>query len=41
MIVQNVGADGATTDFTFTVHRNDYDHAMEVLRKTAEDRGCA
>ncbi len=35
MILQNVGADG-TTDFTFTVHRNDYDAAIESLRKTAE-----
>ena len=25
MIVQNIAADEATTDFTFTVHRNDYD----------------
>ncbi|MFP4247502.1 MAG: aspartate kinase [Halochromatium sp.] len=36
MIVQNVGADSATTDFTFTVHRNDYDTALRVLRETAE-----
>ena len=35
MILQNVGADG-TTDFTFTVHRNDYETAIESLRKTAE-----
>lgn len=34
MIVQNVGADG-TTDFTCTVHRNDYDKALAVLKKTA------
>lgn len=31
MIVQNVAAD-QTTDFTFTVHRNDYDKAYAVLR---------
>lgn len=31
MIVQNVGADG-TTDFTFTVHRNDYDKALNILQ---------
>jgi aspartate kinase len=31
MIVQNVGAD-ATTDFTFTVHRNDYDKALNILQ---------
>jgi len=35
MIVQNVGADGTTTDFTFTVHRNDYDQALEIVRRTA------
>jgi aspartate kinase len=35
MIVQNVAPDGATTDFTFTVHRNDYNKAMEILRRTA------
>ena len=31
MIVQNVGADD-TTDFTFTVHRNDYDKALAILQ---------
>ncbi len=36
MIVQNVGADG-TTDFTFTVHRNDYERAMEILKNTAKE----
>lgn len=35
MIVQNVGADG-TTDFTFTVHRNDYDRAFELLSASRE-----
>jgi aspartate kinase len=30
MIVQNSGHDG-TTDFTFTVHRNDYEQALEML----------
>ena len=35
MIVQNVGADG-TTDFTFTVHRNDYERAAEISRKVAD-----
>ncbi len=39
MIVQNVGQDG-TTDFTFTVHRNDYERALEILRKTAEEMGA-
>jgi aspartate kinase len=36
MIVQNVAAD-ATTDFTFTVHRNDYDKALEVLTRVANE----
>ena len=35
MIVQNVGQD-STTDFTFTVHRNDYDKALEILHDTAK-----
>lgn len=36
MIVQNVGADG-TTDFTFTVHRNDYERAREILGKVTRE----
>jgi aspartate kinase len=36
MIVQNIGADG-TTDFTFTVHRNDYDKAKEILQTVSSD----
>ena len=39
MIIQNVAAD-ATTDFTFTVHRNDYDAALEILDKTAKELGA-
>jgi aspartate kinase len=39
MIVQNVGAD-ATTDFTFTVHRNDYEKAMKLLQKVADELGA-
>lgn len=39
MIVQNVGQDG-TTDFTFTVHRNDYHTALELLNKTATKLGA-
>ncbi len=34
MIVQNVGHDGLT-DFSFTVHRNDYAKTLEVLKKVA------
>lgn len=39
MIVQNVGEDN-TTDFTFTVHRNDYDKALIALEKVAKDLGA-
>ncbi len=39
MIVQNVGEDG-TTDFTFTVHRNDYDKALALLEKTGKKLGA-
>jgi aspartate kinase len=39
MIVQNIGAD-ETTDFTFTVHRNDYNRAITVLEKTAREIGA-
>jgi len=35
MIIQNIAADAKTTDFTFTVHRNDYAKALEILRDTA------
>ncbi len=36
MIVQNVGADG-TTDLTFTVHRNDYQKALDTLTEIAKE----
>ncbi len=39
MIIQNVAADG-TTDFTFTVHRNDFEKATVVLEKTAAELGA-
>ncbi len=39
MIVQNVGADGAT-DFSFTVHRNDYNQALKILKKQATTLGA-
>jgi len=35
MIVQNVGLNNST-DFTFTVHRNDYEKAMSILKETAK-----
>ncbi len=34
MIVQNIAEDD-TTDFTFTVHRNDYQKALEILEANA------
>jgi aspartate kinase len=40
MIIQNVGADGGTTDFTFTVHRNDYQRVVEILQGLAEEFGA-
>ncbi|GAA3940663.1 aspartate kinase [Litoribacillus peritrichatus] len=39
MIVQNIGQDG-TTDFTFTVHRNEYDKAEEILKQICKDLGA-
>ncbi len=39
MIVQNV-ADDETTDFTFTVHRNDYSRAKSILEKVCSDMGA-
>ena len=39
MIVQNVSHDN-TTDFTFTVHRNDYQAALAVLENTASQIGA-
>lgn len=35
IIIQNVGTDG-TTDFSFTVHRNEFNKAMEVLKNTVQ-----
>ncbi len=40
MIVQNVAPDGSTTDFTCTVHRNDYERAMAILRETSTALGA-
>ena len=37
MIVQNVSADGATTDLTFTVPAADYERALDVLE---QGQGC-
>lgn len=39
MIIQNTGHD-TTTDFTFTVHRNDYKAARKILQNTADSLGA-
>ena len=39
MIVQNVSNEGLT-DFTFTVHRNDYTQAKKILCETGETLGA-
>jgi aspartate kinase len=39
MIVQNVSADGQTTDLTFTVPASDYERAADVLAKARRDIG--
>ncbi len=36
MIVQNISVDG-TTDFSFTVHRNEYEKAINVLESKVKD----
>ena len=40
MIVQNVASDETTTDFTFTVHRNDYERALELLQGAVAGLGA-
>ena len=40
MIVQNIAADGSSTDFTFTVHRNDYQKALGIVQQTAQTLGA-
>lgn len=39
MIVQNTGADGLT-DFTFTVKRDDFDRAIEILKPVQTELGA-
>jgi len=39
MIIQNVAED-ATTDFTFTVHRNDFDKSLKIMQETANKLGA-
>jgi len=40
MIIQNMAPDGKTTDFTFTVHRNEYQRSLEILQKVAGGMGA-
>jgi aspartate kinase len=39
MIVQNIGVDNCT-DFTFTVHRNDFKKALSILEQVCNDLGA-
>ncbi|OMH28374.1 aspartate kinase [Motiliproteus sp. MSK22-1] len=39
MILQNVAED-KTTDFTFTVHRNDYERTSEILQRVSAELGA-
>jgi len=39
MIIQNVAED-ETTDFTFTVHRNDFDKSLAIMQTTANKLGA-
>ena len=39
MIVQNIGEDGST-DFTFTVHRNDFNRVMDFLNANKDEVGA-
>ncbi len=40
MIIQNISEDGSTTDFTFTVHRNDYEKAQALLEEVSANLGA-
>ncbi len=39
MIIQNIAAD-STTDFTFTVHRNDYQQSKKILEQVCQNLGA-
>ncbi|ORU94006.1 MAG: aspartate kinase [Cycloclasticus sp. symbiont of Bathymodiolus heckerae] len=39
MIVQNIAED-KTTDFTFTIHRDDYDNTVKILENSCEELGA-
>jgi aspartate kinase len=40
MILQNVASAGGVANFTFTVHRNDYQQALELVRGVTEEIGA-
>lgn len=40
MIVQNVGVDDGAADFTFTVHRRDYDKTLATLKEVGDRLGA-
>ncbi|MDX1609745.1 MAG: aspartate kinase [Halofilum sp. (in: g-proteobacteria)] len=40
MIVQNVAEEGRLADFTFTVHRNDYERSLEIVREVSTELGA-
>ena len=40
MIIQNIAPDGMSTDFTFTVHRNDCSEARIIVEQIAHDLGA-
>lgn len=40
MIIQNIALEGNKANFTFTVHRNDYDHALAILDNMREKLGA-
>jgi aspartate kinase len=37
MIIQNIAHDASSTDFTFTVHRNDFKRAMALVQEKAQE----
>ena len=39
MIIQNISQRGLT-DFTFTVHKRDYQHTLDLVRRNAQDLGA-
>jgi len=41
MIIQNTAPDNQTTDFTFTVHRNEYKKALAIAHTIAENLGAS